>query len=121
MSFWWDLAQDRRIQDAGAKAAGARSQAQIAQEQVEYLEHRVESLQLVTAAKWTLLRDRLGVSDAELVERMRQIDVLDGKTDGKMSVRVVQCGQCHRTMSTRFRRCVYCSAPVAGDSPFPGA
>ncbi len=120
MSFLWELAQDRRINDAGAKAANARSQASSAQEQTEQLEARLESLQLTTAAMWSLLRDRLGVSEAELIERMRQIDLLDGKADGKMSARVLECAACKRTMSTRFKRCVYCGSPIAGASPFPG-
>ncbi len=120
MSFLWDMAQDQRIGEVSSKASGARSQAQTAQEQTEQLESRLESLMLANAAMWSLLRERLGVTDGELIERMRQIDLLDGKADGKMSARVLECPTCKRTMSTRFRRCVYCGTPVAGGSPFPG-
>lgn len=120
MSFFWDMAQDQRIGEVSSKAAGARSQAQTAQEQAEQLESRLGSLMLANAAMWSLMRDRLGVTDGELMERMRQIDLLDGKADGKMSARVLECPSCKRTMSTRFRRCVYCGTPVAGGSPFPG-
>ncbi len=120
MSFLWDMAQDKRIGDVSSKASTARTQAQTAQEQAEQLESRLEALQLASAAMWSLLRDRLGVTEAELIERMRQIDLLDGKADGKMSARVLECAACKRTMSTRFRRCVYCGTPIAGGSPFPG-
>lgn len=120
MSFLWDLQQDRRIGEVVSKAANARSQAQTAQEQNEALESRLESLLLANAAMWSLLRERLGVTDAELLERMRQIDLLDGKADGRMSPHVLECSGCKRTMSTRFRRCVYCGTPIAGGSPFPG-
>ena len=120
MSFLWDLQQDQRIGQVSAKASGARSQANSAQEEAEQLEARLESLLLASAAMWSLLRDRLGVTDGELLERMRQIDLLDGKADGKMSARVLECSACKRTMSTRFRRCVYCGTPIAGGSPFPG-
>jgi hypothetical protein len=91
------------------------------QDEVAQLESRLESLQLASAAMWTLLRDRLGVTEAELIDRMHQIDLLDGKADGKMSTRVLDCTRCKRTMSTRFKRCVYCGAPIASGSPFPGA
>jgi hypothetical protein len=120
MSFWWDLQQDQRIGQVSSKASGARSQAQTAQDQAEQLESRLEALMLANAAMWSLMRERLGVTDAELIEKMRQIDLLDGKADGKMSPRVVECSACKRTMSTRFRRCVYCGTPIAGGSPFPG-
>ncbi len=120
MSFLWDMAQDERLGEVGAKVAVARSQAQTAAAQVEQLEARLEALQLANAAMWALLRERLGLSDAELIDKMRQIDLLDGKADGKMSPRVLECTACKRTMSTRFRRCVYCGTPIAGGSPFPG-
>ena len=120
MAFLWDMAQDRRIGEVSAKASGARTQALTAQEQAEQLEGRLEALQLATAAMWALLRDRLGVTESELIEKMRQIDLLDGKAAGKMSARVLECPACKRTMSTRFRRCVYCGTPIAGGTPFPG-
>ena len=120
MSFLWDMVQDDRIVEVSVKAASARGQASAAQDRVDQLEGRLESLLLANAAMWSLMRERLGVTDAELIERMRQIDLLDGKADGKMSARVLDCPSCKRTMSTRFRRCVYCGTPVAGGSPFAG-
>ena len=81
------------------------------------LEARLDRALLACEALWTLVRDKLGVTDVELVERMNDIDLSDGKLDGKVRRTGVSCPKCGRTIARRFPKCVYCGQPVVHD-PF---
>ena len=50
------------------------------------------------------------LSEEVLLERIRQIDLMDGQLDGKVSTKVKRCTRCNRVMSRRHGRCLYCGA-----------
>lgn len=79
---------------------------------VEQLEQRIDRLSLVNEALWTLLRERVGVTDAELLERIREVDLSDGRLDGKVRRKPVDCPGCKRTVSNRHDRCLYCGQDI---------
>lgn len=81
------------------------------------LRARCERLAMACEAMWLLLSTRLGFTDAELVEMIEKIDLLDGQVDG-VSKRVTRpCPGCGRAVSRRFRNCMYCSSATPPD-PF---
>jgi hypothetical protein len=82
------------------------------------LRTRTERLALVNMALWSLLRDRLGVSDEDLEKRIEEVDLSDGKLDGKITRTVVKCLRCSRMVSRRHKKCLYCGAERADFSPF---
>ena len=96
----------------------AEGQASRAMEEVRRLGHRLDKLVLINVAMWTLLKDKIGLTDEELVDRIRQIDMLDGKEDGKLPQEVAECPQCGRRMSARHKRCLYCGAEKLNYTPF---
>lgn len=108
-AWWWvdERAQARRI-DQSARSLSQR---------VEELEARLSRSLLACEAMWTLLRDKLGVSEEEFLERINEIDLSDGKLDGKVRRTAVACPQCKRTISRRFPHCMYCGQPIAHE-PF---
>jgi hypothetical protein len=60
--------------------------------QHEYdLSRRLEKLSLVCRAMWTLIQERSNISEKELLERTTEIDLLDGRADGRVSVPAQQC------------------------------
>ena len=83
----------------------------------EQLERRLEKLSLVCQALWTLVRDKTGVNDDDLARRIQELDLRDGRLDGKAAQAVV-CGACGRHYSKRRTRCLYCEAPRKEMSPF---
>ena len=71
-------------------------------------ESRLDRLTLVCMAMWSLLKEKTNLTDEELLKRVEEIDLADGKLDGRVSAQVITCPQCNRQMSTRTNRCFYC-------------
>jgi hypothetical protein len=102
-NFLWDLYQHQQIRDAKADArAAAESVGARADREMDRLRDRVDSLTLTNLAMWTLLRDKLGVKDEELEKRVRELDLLDGVQDGKLSAGPWNCEKCRESWSCRI-------------------
>ncbi len=96
----------------------ARSDASQARETAQDLERRLEKLLLLTRAMWTLVQERTGITEEQLLRRATEIDLLDGRADGKVSVRASMCTQCNRTVAPRHPRCIYCGEERLTDTVF---
>jgi hypothetical protein len=83
----------------------------------EGAEQRLDRALLTLEAMWTLLRERLNVTDEHLVQRIVEIDESDGIRDGKVRRPPVACPHCAKTIPARFPRCFYCGEAVPVD-PF---
>lgn len=116
----FDLYQQGRINDAAQSAQESNQKATASHERVRQLEECVARLALLNAAMWSLLKDRTGLTDAQLVSRMRDIDLRDGVEDGKITPNVQQCQKCGRTMAPKHRHCIYCGGERLTTSPFQG-
>ncbi|MGB2987594.1 MAG: hypothetical protein WBE26_17145 [Phycisphaerae bacterium] len=102
---------------AAREAAEAKGSVRAVRTDQAEFEARLDRTLLAFEAMWTLLRDKLGVTDLELVERINELDISDGKLDGKVRKPPVSCPSCGRTMSRKFPKCMYCGQPVVHD-PF---
>ena len=87
--------------------------------EIRELTERMDRMTLVCAAMWSLLEET-GLTQAKLLERIRQLDLADGRADGKISQQVKQCPQCKRAMSLRHARCLYCGAKRLNVTAFDG-
>lgn len=99
-------------------AARASSAAGSAKRDVAHMEDRLERLSLVCMAMWSLIQDKTKLTEDDLMERVKMIDMMDGVTDGKASRTIQKCHACNRTMSARHRRCLYCGAEKLAKSAF---
>jgi hypothetical protein len=79
----------------------------------------VEKLLMITEALWSMLKQEHGYSDDDLIARIHEIDLRDGKLDGKVARDEVkpECPQCGRVLIGKRPVCLYCGTPVALD-PF---
>ena len=102
---------------AAAEAAEAKGDTRTAKRNLADLETRLDRTLLACEAMWTLLRDKLGATDLELIDRINDIDLSDGKLDGKVRKTAVSCPSCGRTISRRFPKCMYCGQAIMHD-PF---
>jgi len=84
---------------------------------VEQLEARLDWTMMVCEAIWSLAREPLGLTDERLKDRITELDLADGKLDGRKRRAPATCGACRRTVSQRFPRCVYCGSAIERD-PF---
>jgi hypothetical protein len=120
LGFLWDLHQQFRINQAQDRAERGHSEAKSVGQRMEMLEDRVDTLTLVNMALWSLMQDRLGLTEDELAARVQRIDLRDGRADGKVAPSVGTCSACKRTMSARHRHCMYCGEPAPKRTPFAG-
>lgn len=116
MTMFWML-REGMDHAAATGAARASGDARAARTDVAEMEMRLERALLACEAMWTLLRDKIGVTDQELIERINDLDLSDGKLDGKIRKTPVSCPSCGRTISRRLPKCMYCGQPIMHD-PF---
>ena len=84
------------------------------------LERHYEYLRLLTMAMWKIVKERTGATDDELRECVEQIDLLDGKKDGKVTRHrgVTDCESCKRRILKSAIVCVYCGTRNHQDESF---
>ncbi len=115
MNVFWGMPQGvsetiRRNSEASVEARSAASKAREAQSVAESQEHRLDKLTLICMAMWSFLSEKTGITEEQLIERVKQIDLMDGVADGKLHRQVAKCSSCGRVMSPRHTKCLYCGA-----------
>ena len=93
----------------------ASRQASTANDEIRFVKADVEKLLMITEALWALLKDQHGYSDEELVKRIEEIDLRDGKLDGKVASAPKECPSCKRAISKKRSACLYCGQEVKAD------
>ncbi len=86
----------------------ARTQAREARMDASGLRERLDRQALMSMALWSLMKDQLGLTDDQLLKRIQDIDLADGKLDGKVMQGVSDCKKCKRALSPRHAKCIYC-------------
>ncbi|MBQ8124748.1 MAG: hypothetical protein IJ173_02560 [Kiritimatiellae bacterium] len=81
-----------------------------------------ERLYLVVQAMWELLKDKAGLTDADLDTKVQEIDMRDGRLDGQDSTQTdpLTCRQCGRTILSGQAQCSWCGTQAEG-GPFTHA
>ena len=115
--FWGISGYGGSDRIARSDASDASREAGVARRQSNELENRLNRTLLACEAMWSLMRGKLSLTDEELVRRINDIDLSDGKLDGKVRKQAVACPKCNRTISPRFPKCLYCGQAIVHD-PF---
>ena len=119
----WDLIQQSQIghaesvaENAKSTAADALQESRLLKNRIQQLEETVERLSLAAIAVAEILRDRLGVTEAEIEAKVQEIDLRDGKLDGRLRAPTNDCESCHHTNSPNRSKCLYCGAALPSSS-----
>ena len=76
---------------------------------VRDLAARVDKLELISEALWDILREKTDLTEIDLIARVTEIDLKDGRFDRKKKkISAVKCGKCARINSKRHTHCLYC-------------
>jgi type I site-specific restriction endonuclease len=130
IDIFWDLFQQGQINNLNQgklsqlhKEQSQDSRAENLAERLQELEQRHEQLKLVTLAFWSLLRDHSGLLESDLRKYVEQIDLLDGKRDGKATTQQekTRCTGCSRSVMGTSTVCAYCGTPLKRGGVFSGA
>src|SRR5687768_870293 len=111
----YDTLWERELRDSEQKR---KEKARHSREGQVELHRRLEKLSIVCRAMRTLLQDRSGLTEKELSQRTTEIDLLDGKADGRVSVPARTCSGCGHTVAPRHDRCLYCGRTKLTDTVF---
>ncbi len=123
LGFLWDLQQQRRIDELETRVSSTASAQRGQREELveERLGRRIDALVLVNMALWSLVSEKLGCTDQDLQDRVREIDLRDGNLDGRVTTPPRACPGCGRTISARHSRCIYCGKEEPGGDAFASA
>lgn len=121
--MFWELFQTSRIEQSNWNAAEATSSAREAKADVRELHQRVQVLEqqcermiLAAMAMAEILRDRLGVTEHEIESKVTEIDLRDGRRDGKFRASPDRCTKCNRPNAANLRQCLYCGVALTSGS-----
>ena len=110
------MARANRAQSTGERAARTASDVRTKNESIQF---DIEKLFMITEALWEILKHQHGYTDDQLGQMIQDIDLRDGKLDGKVakSSERPTCTQCGRTIIKKQAKCLYCGEP-APQQPF---
>ena len=75
---------------------------------IKELEHHIGRLSLMNQALWEILREKLNLSDKELMHMAHEIDIRDGVEDGAITNTPLRCPSCGRVSNSKHWKCMYC-------------
>lgn len=111
----FDLYQQGRINTVAATADQAARDAKQAKDlvyEIKELEARIDKLSMINMAMWQIIKEETKKQDEDLFAMVQDIDLRDGRLDGKVKKQIKKCHKCGRTMSRRHQRCLYCGSPA---------
>jgi len=104
--------------EAKTMAENAQAEARSAQTRLELLQCDVERLLLITEALWTCMKRQHGYNDEDLARLVSDIDMRDGKLDGRLALsKPHTCPYCNHILGKNRPFCYYCGKPVESE-PF---
>lgn len=100
------------------EAIDAKARAREAGTEITFLKQKVEKLMMITEALWLIVKETNNLTDEELKEKILQVDLKDGKLDGRVAANAEEtdyCPKCGQVLQKNKYVCIYCGAKI--DNP----
>jgi hypothetical protein len=118
LDFIFDLHNHHKAAAAQATASAAKHQSSGNEQKVKELELKLERTLMVTEALWEIIKKSHKLEDSDLKSLIQEIDLRDGKSDGKVQkTEPSKCPSCGKTIQRNNSNCMYCGAESPA-SPF---
>lgn len=82
------------------------------------LEDQIDRLKLICESMWELMSEVTGLTNEQLEQRIHEVDMDDGKADGRKVHPPAPCTTCDSMIPSTAKVCAFCSAPAPSRSPF---
>ena len=106
--MFWDLYQQSQIARNASAANRAAGKVERVGQRIEAVEAKLDGLALACQAMWELLRENTNLTEDDISAKMEEIDLRDGRKDGKISSSTDQCSNCGRKTARQRATCLYC-------------
>ena len=83
MDWLWNLFQQKQIAHIQTEVSARQTQRELDSYRVQSVDMQLDRLTLVCQAMWELLRERTGLTESQLLAKVTEVDLRDGKLDGK--------------------------------------
>lgn len=113
-----DHNQDRRIREANEKAKQVAAKANRVDNDFQKLQQDFDRMCLLNQALLEIVQAKLGFSNSDLEAKILEIDLRDGKADGKMGGSITTCPSCGRNVNGKKGSCLYCGAELTKEHKF---
>jgi hypothetical protein len=115
----WDLQQHQKIEETSNAIEGIKQDAVELGEKL-YIPYfkELNKLTLVCQAMWSLIEERTDLTEKDLQNRVTELDLKDGKLDGKYTTPPVECPKCGAKICKKFNRCLFCGYEDSEGSAF---
>jgi len=110
VTFLTDMFQDLRIGKNSIHGDQTQVRSFQNESHLNALSEKIDQLYIMNLAALELLNE-LGVSRAKIQAKIEEIDLRDGKADGKIAPQT-ECQDCGHRVSKRRTHCFYCGAKV---------
>ncbi len=119
----WNAAQELQVHSIRTDvtslkheaAQAARDEAALTQQ--VYVQ-QLTRLALVCQAMWTLVQEKTGLQEKDLLERVTELDLRDGTLDGRYTKPPIDCLKCGSKVARKFNRCLFCGEPSPAAAAF---
>lgn len=108
----WNYFQAMQISSSNRVANNADIKSNRNIKEIRVLEEKIDALALITHSMWELLEEKTNVTVKELETKIEQIDLRDGKLDGKKSEYVAICPDCGHKVNKGRTNCFWCGSIV---------
>lgn len=110
----WEIFQQGKINKASSAADKATIEAGQAKSGAYSLEAKLDHLALINRAMWSLLKERTELTEKDLMDRVAELDMADGKKDNKIHD-TRECYGCGKILGPKDENCIYCglSNPIS--------
>lgn len=99
-------------------SAAASIQRKRQRSEIQDLEDEIARLRLITEAMWELMSEVTGLTLVQLTTRITEVDMDDGKADGRKLHPMVDCVNCHAKIDHSAKNCTYCGEKAPSRNPF---
>ncbi|PXA03328.1 hypothetical protein DDZ13_12970 [Coraliomargarita sinensis] len=114
----WDIIQQWKIEQMQRNVDAAKKDSRDAVDKSQDYAEKVGQLALATQAVWSFLKEKHHLDEKDLMQRMEELDLMDGQKDGRVAPKVVTCPSCSRKMNSRNMQCMFCGCGNPEFNPF---
>lgn len=107
MDFIWEFYQHGKVIAASAEAKQALSKSYKSKADISSLEKKLDRVVLLNQAIWSLVKLQTNLTESDLMQEIKRLDMLDGQLDGKI-VETKKCSKCSTILAASADSCYQC-------------